>query len=141
METPECVVTQNQITLLLVFEFQFYYEILCVINLRPKMKEIDVHELKAMMDAGEDFQLIDVREPYEYDIANLGGQLIPLGTIIDHADEISEEKKVVVHCRSGKRSESAIFELERRFGFENLYNLKGGILAYSNEIDPSLPKY
>ncbi|MES2732554.1 MAG: rhodanese-like domain-containing protein [Bacteroidota bacterium] len=105
------------------------------------MRDIDVHELKAMMDAKEDFQLIDVREPYEYEIANLGGKLIPLGTILDHADEISEDKKVVVHCRSGKRSETAILELERRFGFDNLYNLTGGILAYSDKIDPSLPKY
>lgn len=105
------------------------------------MKEIDAHELKAMMDAKEDFQLIDVREPYEYDIANLGGQLIPLATIIDHADEIATDKKVVIHCRSGKRSASAIMELERRFGFDNLYNLKGGTLAYSDEVDPSIPKY
>ena len=105
------------------------------------MKEIDVHQLKAMMDAKEDFQLIDVREPYEYEIANIGGQLIPLSNILDQADEISEDKKVVLHCRSGKRSASAILELERRFGFDNLYNLKGGILAYADEIDPSLPKY
>ena len=105
------------------------------------MQEIDVHELKAMQDASEDFQLIDVREPYEYDIANLGGQLIPLATVVDHADEIATDKKVVVHCRSGKRSATAIMELERRFGFDNLYNLKGGILAYADEIDPSLPKY
>jgi rhodanese-related sulfurtransferase len=105
------------------------------------MRDIDVHELKAMMDAKEDFQLIDVREPYEYEIANLGGQLIPLGTILDHVEEIAEDKKVVVHCRSGKRSETAILELERRFGFDNLYNLTGGILAYSDKIDPSLPKY
>ena len=104
------------------------------------MKEIDVHQLKAMLDAKEDFQLIDVREPHEYAAANLGGQLIPLSTVLDHADEISEEKMVVVHCRSGKRSEMAILELERRFGFDNLHNLKGGILAYANEIDPSLPK-
>ena len=105
------------------------------------MKEIDVHQLKAMMDAKEDFQLIDVREPYEYEIANIGGQLIPLSNILDQVDEISEDKKVVLHCRSGKRSASAILELERRFGFDNLYNLKGGILAYADEIDPSLPKY
>jgi rhodanese-related sulfurtransferase len=104
------------------------------------MKEIDVHQLKAMMDAKEDFQLIDVREPHEYDVANLGGQLIPLGTVVDRAEEISEEKRVVIHCRSGKRSEMAILELERRFGFDNLHNLKGGILAYANEIDPSLPR-
>ncbi|MBC7922326.1 MAG: rhodanese-like domain-containing protein [Ferruginibacter sp.] len=105
------------------------------------MKEVDVHALKAMQDAKEDFQLIDVREAYEYDIANLGGQLIPLGTVLDHADDIARDKKVVVHCRSGKRSGLAITELEKTYGFDNLYNLKGGILAYSDEIDPTLTKY
>lgn len=105
------------------------------------MNEIDAKELKAMIDAKEDFQLIDVREPYEYDIANLGGQLIPLATIIDQADEIATDKKVVIYCRSGKRSASAIMELERRFGFDNLYNLKGGLLAYSDQVDPTIPKY
>jgi sulfur-carrier protein adenylyltransferase/sulfurtransferase len=105
------------------------------------MQEITVQELKAMQDAGEDFQLIDVREPYEFEIANLGGELIPLSEIADDEDRISKDKKVVVHCRSGKRSATAIMELERRFGFDNLYNLKGGILAWSDEIDPSIPKY
>ena len=105
------------------------------------MKEIDVHQLKAMQDAKEDFQLIDVREAYEYDIANLGGQLIPLATVLDHAGDIARDKKVVVHCRSGKRSGIAIEELEKKYGFDNLYNLKGGILAYSDEIDPTLTKY
>lgn len=105
------------------------------------MKEISVQELKAMQDAGEDFQLIDVREPNEYEAANLGGELIPLSEIADDEDRIEKDKKVVVHCRSGKRSAAAIMELERRYGFENLYNLKGGILAYSDEIDPSIPKY
>ena len=105
------------------------------------MKEVDVHQLKAMKDAEEDYQLIDVREAYEYDIANLGGQLIPLGTVLDHADDIARDKKVVVHCRSGKRSGMAIAELEEKYGFDNLYNLKGGILAYSDEIDPTLTKY
>jgi sulfur-carrier protein adenylyltransferase/sulfurtransferase len=101
------------------------------------MQEITVQELKAMQDAGEDFQLIDVREPYEFEIANLGGELIPLSEIADDEDRISKDKKVVVHCRSGKRSAT----VERRFGFDNLYNLKGGILAWSDEIDPSIPKY
>lgn len=105
------------------------------------MKEITVQELKAMQDAGEDFQLIDVREPNEYEVANLGGELIPLSEVADDEDLIAKDKKVVVHCRSGKRSATAIMELERRFGLENLYNLKGGILAYSDEIDPSIPKY
>ena len=105
------------------------------------MKEITVQELKDMQDSGEDFQLIDVREPNEYDFANLGGELIPLGTVLQNADKISKNKKVVVHCRSGARSGNAINQLEQKFGYTNLYNLKGGILAYSDQIDPDIPKY
>lgn len=105
------------------------------------MKEITVEELKQMQDEGKDFQLIDVREPGEYDFANLGGELIPLATVASHADKISRDKMVVVHCRSGKRSASAIAQLEQQFGFDNLYNLQGGILAYSDQIDPDIPKY
>lgn len=105
------------------------------------MKEITVEELKDMQDSGEDFQLIDVREPHEYDFANLGGELIPLATVLNNADKISRDKKVVVHCRSGARSGTAIQQLEQKFGFTNLYNLKGGILAYSDRIDPDIPKY
>lgn len=105
------------------------------------MKEITVSELHEMRERGDDFQLIDVREPNEYDFANIGGELIPLGTVVNNADKISRDKKVVVHCRSGKRSGDAIQALEQKFGFENLYNLKGGILAWSAEIDPDVPRY
>jgi len=102
------------------------------------MKEITVRELKQMIDDKVDFQLIDVREEYEFDNANLGGELIPLGTIVDEADRISKTKPVIIHCRSGARSAAAIKELESRFGFTNLANLKGGILAWSKEIDPAI---
>lgn len=105
------------------------------------MKEVTVQELKQMFDVKEDFQLIDVREPYEAEICTLGGELMPVGSILDHADEISKTKTVVVHCRSGQRSKTAILNLEERFGFKNLFNLKGGILAYATEIDHSLVKY
>ncbi|MEM1135445.1 MAG: rhodanese-like domain-containing protein [Bacteroidota bacterium] len=105
------------------------------------MKEITVSELKEMMDAKEDFQLIDVREENEYNFCNLDGQLMPVGRILEFEDEISKDKKVVVHCRSGARSANAILQLEQAFGYDNLYNLKGGILAYADEIDPSIPKY
>lgn len=101
------------------------------------MKSISVKELKKLMDEKADFQLIDVREPHEYEAANLGGKLIPLASVPDHLDEIDQDKKIVVHCRSGKRSANAIMYLEQQ-GFENLYNLEGGILAWANEIDPSL---
>lgn len=105
------------------------------------MKEKTVSELKAMQDAGETFQLIDVREPHEFDICNLNGELIPLGEIINEADRIKKDIPVIIHCRSGARSAAAVNELEKRFGHENLYNLKGGILAYAKEIDNSLATY
>ncbi|MEQ8714830.1 MAG: rhodanese-like domain-containing protein [Cyclobacteriaceae bacterium] len=105
------------------------------------MKEVTVQELKAMIDNKEDFQLVDVREQNEYDFANLDGELIPLGDVIAEHEKIAKDKKVVIHCRSGARSGSAVKALEQQFGYDNLYNLKGGILAWSAEIDPSVPSY
>lgn len=98
------------------------------------MKEITVQELKHLIDTKADFQLIDVREEHEFDEANLKGQLIPMGDVMDRVEEISKDKQVVVHCRSGKRSATVINALESQHGFSNLYNLKGGILAYIEEI-------
>ncbi len=97
-----------------------------------------MRELKQMMDEKVDYQLIDVREEHEYEMANLGGELIPLGTILDSSDRISHDKPVIIYCRSGARSAAAVKELESRFGFSNLANLKGGIMAWSNEIDPQM---
>jgi sulfur-carrier protein adenylyltransferase/sulfurtransferase len=105
------------------------------------MKEITVVDLKVMMENKEDFQLIDVREPHEYEISNLGGQLIPLSEIPNSIDKIDRTKKVIIHCRSGARSGQAVQWLEKNHGFTNLINLQGGILAWSNQVDPSLPKY
>ncbi|NLR90959.1 rhodanese-like domain-containing protein [Flammeovirga agarivorans] len=94
------------------------------------MKSITVEELRELQESGADFQLIDVREDYEYDEANLGGLLIPLATVIDEADQIDKDKRVIIHCRSGKRSANAIAALEGMKGYTNLENLEGGILAY-----------
>ncbi|MBK9638232.1 MAG: rhodanese-like domain-containing protein [Bacteroidetes bacterium] len=102
------------------------------------MKEKTVSELKQMREDGVDFQLIDVREEHEFDMCNLDGDLIPLGNLLTDIDKIRKDVPVIVHCRSGSRSAAAINELEKRFGYENLYNLKGGIMAYSKEIDPSI---
>lgn len=99
------------------------------------MKEITVQELKEMQDNKESFQFIDVREPYEYEEANMDAELIPLGEIPESVDKIKRDQKVVVHCRSGKRSANAIKFLEDNYNFDNLYNLKGGILAYQQEIE------
>ncbi|ELR73738.1 Sulfur carrier protein adenylyltransferase ThiF [Fulvivirga imtechensis AK7] len=106
-----------------------------------KMKEITVQELKAMQDSGENFQLLDVREPHEYDIANLNGELIPMQQVPEAGDKIARDKKVVVHCRSGARSAQAIKFWESKHGLDNLYNLKGGILAWAREIDPEMAQY
>jgi rhodanese-related sulfurtransferase len=105
------------------------------------MKSITVQELKALRDAGTEHQLIDVREPNEYAHCNLGGELIPLATVPHSADRVSRDQTVVVMCRSGKRSASAIHQLETLHGFTNLVNLEGGILQWADEIDPSVPKY
>ena len=105
------------------------------------MKEVTVKELKEMMDADGDFQLVDVREQNEFDYANIGGELKPMSRLQDFIDEFDRSKKVIVHCRSGKRSADVIRLLESQHGFNNLYNLIGGILAWSDEIDPEIPKY
>jgi rhodanese-related sulfurtransferase len=104
------------------------------------MKEVSVQELKEKMDNGEDFQLIDVREDFEYETSNIGGLLIPLGGILIETDKVEKDKPVIVMCRSGKRSAAAIMQLEQQ-GFTNLYNLQGGILAWAEEIDPSISVY
>jgi sulfur-carrier protein adenylyltransferase/sulfurtransferase len=108
---------------------------------KTAMNEITVQELKQLRESKADFQLIDVREEYEYDICNLGGELIPMAEVMDKAEAIAKDKKVVVHCRSGKRSASVIQALESHHGHKNLYNLKGGILAWIEEIEPSMTKY
>jgi adenylyltransferase/sulfurtransferase len=98
------------------------------------MKEVTVQELKQLKDSNANFQLIDVREEHEFDEANLNGLLIPLGDILDRAAEIDKDKQVVIHCRSGKRSATAIQALETQLGYTNLYNLTGGIIAYNEQI-------
>lgn len=104
--------------------------------------EITVKELKKKLDEGDDPFVLDVRKPHEYDIANLGGTLIPLDELEDRLDEIENhrDEEIVVHCRSGQRSAEAVKTLEDA-GFKHAVNLKGGILAWSDEIDPSVPQY
>lgn len=104
------------------------------------MKEVTVQELKEMMDRNDEFQLIDVREPFEYEVSNLNGVNIPLAGIVIEADKLDRDKPVIIQCRSGKRSAQAVMLLEQQ-GFDNLANLKGGILAWKEEIDPELDVY
>ncbi|HEY5656462.1 MAG TPA: rhodanese-like domain-containing protein [Myxococcota bacterium] len=102
--------------------------------------EISVEELAALRRENAAFQLIDVREPHEYEICNLGGQLIPLSQLGDHIDRLDREGRVVVHCRSGARSAKAVNSL-RAAGFDNVWNVNGGILAWIERVDPELTRY
>jgi adenylyltransferase/sulfurtransferase len=104
--------------------------------------QITVDDLKRKRDSSENFFLLDVREPHEYPIANLGAPLIPVGSIEQRLGEIAEHKndEVIVHCRSGARSQKAAVALKAA-GFTNVSNLAGGILAWADKIDPSMPKY
>ncbi|HZP82624.1 MAG TPA: ThiF family adenylyltransferase, partial [Chthonomonadaceae bacterium] len=104
-------------------------------------EEITVTELKARMDRGEPLTIIDVREPHEYAIARIPGtKLIPLGQIVERAGELDPNAEIILHCRSGKRSADALNRLKAK-GFKHLKNLVGGVLAWSEEIDPTVPKY
>src|SRR5947209_4828968 len=107
-----------------------------------QMEEITATELKQRLDRGDDIQIVDVREPNEYDIARIpAAKLIPLGQVVNRQSEIEEGRETVVHCKGGVRSAKAIEALTRS-GFKGrLVNLKGGITAWSNEVDPSVPKY
>ncbi len=102
--------------------------------------EITPKELKARLDHGDDIFILDVREPHEYQICQIGGYLIPLGELPRRVHELDTSREIVAHCRSGKRSAEAVAFL-RQAGFRKIFNLKGGILAWSDEVDPSVPKY
>ncbi|MXX68921.1 MAG: molybdenum cofactor biosynthesis protein MoeB, partial [Gemmatimonadales bacterium] len=105
--------------------------------------DIDVHELKRRIDAGERFQLIDVREDYEWAICNLeeaGARLVPLATLPDAVESLDASEPLIIHCRSGPRGDRAV-EYLRAVGFDNAVNLAGGILAWAEEIDPAMPQY
>jgi adenylyltransferase/sulfurtransferase len=106
------------------------------------MEEITATDLKQRLDRGDDLQIIDVREQKEYDAARLeGSKLIPLGQVVGRMNEIDPTRETVVHCKMGGRSAKAI-EALKAAGFKGrLVNLKGGITAWSNEVDPSVPKY
>jgi sulfur-carrier protein adenylyltransferase/sulfurtransferase len=102
--------------------------------------EISVNELKQKLDHGEEINVLDVREPHEYEVANIGVRLIPLGELPQHLAELDQDEYFVVHCKTGSRSAKAV-KLLQDAGFQNVYNVKGGITAWSEEIDPSVPKY
>jgi adenylyltransferase/sulfurtransferase len=124
------------------------YEQFCGITPEPRQEnpvkngipQMSVKELKQRMDAGEDLFVLDVREPFEYQIANIGATLIPQGQVPQRLAEIDPAREIVVHCRSGARSQR-IAEFLAASGYTRVSNLAGGILAWSDEIDASVPKY
>jgi adenylyltransferase/sulfurtransferase len=109
-------------------------------DLKNGIPQMTVKELKRRLDAGDDIQLIDVRERYEYQIAQIGGKLIPQNDVPNRLAEIDREREVVVQCRSGSRSQR-IAEFLKQVGYARVSNLAGGILAWSDEIDPKVTKY
>ena len=135
---PQCPVCGENPTIFSPID----YEQFCGARRDEKaIPRMSAHELKQKMDAREPFELIDVRETYEYEIARIdGARLIPLGEIAERADELPRDRPIVVHCHSGRRSAEAVRLLQQR-GFGNIYNLEGGIDAWSDQIDPGVPKY
>jgi adenylyltransferase/sulfurtransferase len=104
------------------------------------LPQLEAEELKRRLDAGDDIFILDVREPREYEIANLGGHLIPLGELPSRVGELDPSREIVVHCKMGTRSAKAV-ELLRKAGFRKVKNLAGGITAWSERVDPGVPKY
>ena len=102
--------------------------------------EITVQELKSKLDNGEQINVLDVREPHEYEVANIGVKLVPLGELPRRLAEFDQNENFAIHCKTGGRSAKAV-KLLQDAGFGNVYNVKGGITAWSEEIDPSVPKY
>ncbi len=143
-KNPECPVCGAHPTVTKLIDYQQFCGIVPETQQEKDVKngipQITVKELKRRLDAGEDVQLIDVREPYEYQIAQIGGKLIPQNDVPQRLAEIDPNREVVVHCRSGARSQR-IAELLKQNGYPQVVNLAGGILAWSDEIDPKVQKY
>ena len=127
-----------------VIEELIDYDEFCGLNLNEELeevKEITVQALAEALENDANIQLVDVRESFEVEIASIGGDHIPLGSIADQVAKINADRDVIIYCKVGERSAKAIRELEQKFGFENLYNLKGGLSAWSEEVDTSMVIY
>ncbi|MEK6333325.1 MAG: molybdopterin-synthase adenylyltransferase MoeB [Acidobacteriota bacterium] len=142
-KNPDCPVCGNHPTITELID----YEEFCGITqtqteTKPVMEEITATELKQRLDNGDDIQIIDVREPHEYEIGQIpNSKLIPLGQVLNRMNEIDPDRETVMHCKMGGRSAKAIDALQRAGFTGKLINLAGGITAWSNEVDPSVPKY
>ncbi len=143
-KNPECPVCGQNPTVTKLIDYQQFCGIMPESKEEKSLKngipQLSVKELKQRLDAGQDVFILDVREPYEYQIANIGGTLIPQNDIPQRLAEIDREREVVVQCRSGARSQR-IAEFLKQSGYPRVVNLAGGILAWSDEIDPSIRKY
>jgi adenylyltransferase/sulfurtransferase len=102
--------------------------------------EISVKDLKRRLDAHDPLVLVDVREAHEHSAGNIGGTLIPMGEIPARMDELDRDAEIVVYCRTGNRS-ARVVEFLQDSGFDKVWNLSGGIRAWSNEIDPSVGRF
>jgi sulfur-carrier protein adenylyltransferase/sulfurtransferase len=107
---------------------------------RMAVPEMQVEELKRRLDRGDNIFVLDVREPHEYQICNLGGHLLPLNDLPARVNELDPQREIVVHCKLGGRSAKAV-EFLQQAGFKNVSSLAGGITAWSDKVDPSIPKY
>jgi adenylyltransferase/sulfurtransferase len=142
---PECPICGDHPTIKALIDYdQFCGVVPAAAHAQPAgggVPEITVEELKAKMDRGEDFDLLDVREPNEFQICRIqGSTLIPLGELSRRTAELDPDRDLVVHCKMGGRSAKAVMLLQER-GFKRARNLKGGILAWIDRIDPSQSKY
>jgi molybdopterin/thiamine biosynthesis adenylyltransferase/rhodanese-related sulfurtransferase len=141
-KNPECPVCGENPTLTKLIDYAEFCGIRGEEAPMPTttVPEITPVELKARLDKGDDVYILDVREPHEYQICNIDGHLIPLGELSRRVNELDSSRDIVAHCRSGKRSADAV-DFLRKAGFRKVWSLKGGILAWSDEVDPSVPKY
>jgi len=140
-KNPDCPACGKNPTITKLIDYQEF----CGIRgeeapVEATMSEMQVEELRDRLERGDNLFILDVREPHEYDICNLGGYLIPLGEIPSRVHELDSSREIVAHCRSGVRSAKAVNFL-RQAGFKKVHNLAGGILAWADRVDPTMPKY
>jgi sulfur-carrier protein adenylyltransferase/sulfurtransferase len=141
-KNPECPVCGEHPTIKQLIDYEQFCGMTAQQETKTTMDEITATELKQRIDKGDDIQIIDVREPHEYEIGQIpNSKLIPLGQVLNRMNEIDPDRETVVHCKMGGRSAKAIDALQRSGFPGKLANLKGGITAWSDEVDPSVPKY
>src|SRR2546427_88948 len=141
-KNPDCPVCGDHPTITELIDYEQFCGITPQAETKTTMEEITATQLKQRLDQGDDIQIIDVREPHEYEIGQIpNSKLIPLGQVLNRMNEIDPERETVMHCKMGGRSAKAIEALQRAGFSGQLINLKGGITAWSNEVDPSVPKY